>query len=230
MSEPAQLLAQDHPGVSPGAQKSRPGHEPRQDPQTRVLGGAGNCLSGGLKGQEDVGAGVSVWNGEDIERINLRPGFTQSHQGPAHPQAQGIGREMHLIEPVHPLTVLRWATRAGAASQRAEPAGLVHRGGARYPVRSCHIRGALPRAAHVLTLTGEVIHCSSSDPRRATVAANCDVCGKGPGFGHSISHSHIRTKRRWNPNIQRVRAVIGSTPKRVNVCTSCLKAGKITRA
>ena len=62
------------------------------------------------------------------------------------------------------------------------------------------------------------------------MAANCDVCGKGPGFGHNISHSHRRTKRRWNPNIQRVRAVVGSTPKRINVCTSCIKAGKVTRA
>jgi large subunit ribosomal protein L28 len=63
-----------------------------------------------------------------------------------------------------------------------------------------------------------------------TVAANCDVCGKGPGFGHSISHSHRRTKRRWDPNIQRVRALVGKTPKRLNVCTACLKAGKVTRA
>jgi large subunit ribosomal protein L28 len=61
------------------------------------------------------------------------------------------------------------------------------------------------------------------------VAATCDVCGKGPGFGNSISHSHRRTKRRWNPNIQRVRAMVGATPKRVNVCTSCLKAGKVAR-
>ena len=62
------------------------------------------------------------------------------------------------------------------------------------------------------------------------MAANCDVCGKGPGFGHSISHSHRRTKRRWNPNIQRVRAVVAGTPKRLHVCTSCLKAGKVQRA
>jgi large subunit ribosomal protein L28 len=48
------------------------------------------------------------------------------------------------------------------------------------------------------------------------VAANCDVCGKGPSFGHSISHSH-RT------------LVDGVTPKRLNVCTSCLKAGKVAR-
>ena len=61
------------------------------------------------------------------------------------------------------------------------------------------------------------------------MAAVCDVCGKGPGFGMSVSHSHRRTKRRWNPNIQRVRAVVAGTPKRLNVCTSCLKAGKVTR-
>jgi large subunit ribosomal protein L28 len=62
------------------------------------------------------------------------------------------------------------------------------------------------------------------------VAANCDVCGKGPSFGNNVSHSQVKTKRRWNPNIQRVRALIGSTPKRLNVCTSCLKAGKVQRA
>jgi large subunit ribosomal protein L28 len=62
------------------------------------------------------------------------------------------------------------------------------------------------------------------------VAATCDICGKGPGFGYSVSHSHRRTKRRWNPNIQRVRTRIGATPKRLNVCTSCIKAGKVTRA
>ncbi|GAA3211482.1 50S ribosomal protein L28 [Oerskovia jenensis] len=61
------------------------------------------------------------------------------------------------------------------------------------------------------------------------MAANCEVCGKGPSFGHSISHSHIRTKRRWNPNIQRVRAIVSGTPKRLYVCTSCLKAGKVVR-
>lgn len=61
------------------------------------------------------------------------------------------------------------------------------------------------------------------------MAAVCDVCGKGPGFGHNVSHSHRRTKRRFDPNIQRVRAIIAGTPKRVNVCTGCLKAGKVSR-
>jgi large subunit ribosomal protein L28 len=56
------------------------------------------------------------------------------------------------------------------------------------------------------------------------------VCGKHPSFGMSISHSHRRTKRRWNPNIQRVRAVVGGSTRRINVCTRCIKAGKIQKA
>jgi len=63
-----------------------------------------------------------------------------------------------------------------------------------------------------------------SDP----VASVCDVCGKGPGFGNNVSHSHVRTRRRWNPNIQTVRALVSGTPKRLNVCTSCIKAGKVS--
>ena len=70
----------------------------------------------------------------------------------------------------------------------------------------------------------------SSTPKEFSVAATCDVCGKGPGFGNSISHSHRRTPRRWNPNIQTVRALVGRTPKKLNVCTSCIRAGKVTRA
>ncbi|MCL2455903.1 MAG: 50S ribosomal protein L28 [Micrococcales bacterium] len=62
------------------------------------------------------------------------------------------------------------------------------------------------------------------------MAAVCDVCAKRPSFGHNVSHSHVKTKRRWNPNIQRVRVVESGTPKRLNVCTSCLKAGKVQRA
>ena len=46
----------------------------------------------------------------------------------------------------------------------------------------------------------------------------------------SVSHSHRRTKRRWNPNIQRIRAIVSGSPKRLNVCTSCIKAGKVTKA
>ena len=62
------------------------------------------------------------------------------------------------------------------------------------------------------------------------MAAVCEVCGKRPSFGMSISHSHRRTKRRWNPNIQRIRAMVGGSPKRIQVCTSCIRAGKVVKA
>lgn len=62
------------------------------------------------------------------------------------------------------------------------------------------------------------------------MAAVCEVCGKRPSFGMSVSHSHRRTKRRWNPNVQTIRAVVGGTTKRISVCTGCIKAGKVQKA
>ena len=61
------------------------------------------------------------------------------------------------------------------------------------------------------------------------VAGVCDVCGKSPSFGMSVSHSHHRTKRRWNPNIQRVRVLVDGTPRRLHVCTSCIRAGRVVK-
>ncbi len=61
------------------------------------------------------------------------------------------------------------------------------------------------------------------------MAAVCDLCGKRPGFGMNVSFSHRRTKRRWNPNIQHVRALVGGTPRRLYVCTGCLRSGKVTK-
>jgi large subunit ribosomal protein L28 len=61
------------------------------------------------------------------------------------------------------------------------------------------------------------------------MASVCDICGKKPSFGMNVSHSHRRTKRRWNPNVQRVRAMVDGAPKRMHVCTSCIRAGKVTK-
>ncbi|MGH9023223.1 MAG: 50S ribosomal protein L28 [Acidimicrobiia bacterium] len=61
------------------------------------------------------------------------------------------------------------------------------------------------------------------------MSAVCQICGKAPRFGMRVSHSHRRTKRRWLPNIRKVRAVVAGTPRRLRVCTSCLKAGKVTK-
>jgi large subunit ribosomal protein L28 len=61
------------------------------------------------------------------------------------------------------------------------------------------------------------------------MAAICEICAKKPEFGHNVSHAQNKTNRRWNPNIQQVRTVINGTSKKLNVCTSCIKAGKVTR-
>jgi large subunit ribosomal protein L28 len=61
------------------------------------------------------------------------------------------------------------------------------------------------------------------------VAQRCDICGKGSQFGNRISHAHNVTHRRFRPNLQSVRAVVGSTHKRVRVCTRCLRSGKVVK-
>ena len=59
----------------------------------------------------------------------------------------------------------------------------------------------------------------------------CEICGKGPVAGRSVSHSHRVTNRWFRPNIQKVtiRDEKGRVRK-ANVCTSCMKAGKVERA
>ena len=62
------------------------------------------------------------------------------------------------------------------------------------------------------------------------MAKVCHSCGKKPAFGQSRSHSMVATKRRFNPNLQRVRLVLDGKQTRDYVCTRCLKAGKVTKA
>ena len=58
----------------------------------------------------------------------------------------------------------------------------------------------------------------------------CSICAKKPGFGNSRSHSMVATRRRFDPNLQRVKIVVNGTPKRAYVCTRCLKGGKVSKA
>ena len=60
--------------------------------------------------------------------------------------------------------------------------------------------------------------------------AICSVCGKGVSFGHNVSHSNRKTNRVWKPNIRKVKAVVNGTNKTGNVCSRCLRSGKVTRA
>ena len=62
------------------------------------------------------------------------------------------------------------------------------------------------------------------------MAKVCYCCGKRPSFGNARSHSLRATRRRWNPNLQKIRIQEGSTIKRAYVCTSCLKGFKVKKA
>jgi large subunit ribosomal protein L28 len=62
------------------------------------------------------------------------------------------------------------------------------------------------------------------------VSKVCAVCGKKPSFGHHRSHSMVATKRRFEPNLQRVRVVLDGKATRAYVCARCLKGGKVVKA
>src|SRR6202042_39237 len=111
--------------------------------------------------------------------------------------------------------------------------GLAHSGG-------CHeVATGLPPHQAFRAMRGSE-HVAEAVPRRKPRTVSClysrampkicHVCAKGPAFGNNRSHSMVATRRRFDPNLQRVRIDDGGTPRRVYVCTRCLKAGKITKA
>jgi large subunit ribosomal protein L28 len=61
------------------------------------------------------------------------------------------------------------------------------------------------------------------------MAKVCEICGKRPVIGNTISHAHNVTSRRFNPNLQTVRARVDGSVRRIRVCASCLKAGKVIK-
>ena len=83
----------------------------------------------------------------------------------------------------------------------------------------------LPSSA---TLKGLVLLNLSS--AGTDMAMKCDLCGKGPQYGNVVSHANNTRRRRWNPNLKRVRAVVAGTHKHLRVCTACIRAGKVIKA
>jgi len=62
------------------------------------------------------------------------------------------------------------------------------------------------------------------------MARVCEICGKGPTFGNTVSNANNRTTRRWYPNLQTVRTKVGGETKRVRVCVACIKSNKVVKA
>ena len=61
------------------------------------------------------------------------------------------------------------------------------------------------------------------------MAKFCEVCNKGVMSGNLVSHSNRKTRRTWAPNVQSVRVVVDGSARRMNVCTRCLRSGKVVR-
>ena len=62
------------------------------------------------------------------------------------------------------------------------------------------------------------------------MAQKCELCGKIPHYGNVISHANNTRRRRWNPNLKRVRAVVEGATKRIRVCASCIRSGRVRKA
>jgi large subunit ribosomal protein L28 len=62
------------------------------------------------------------------------------------------------------------------------------------------------------------------------MAKRCEICGKGPVVGRTISHAHNVRSRRFVPNLQTVRAMVNGGVRRLRVCTRCLRSNKVVKA
>jgi large subunit ribosomal protein L28 len=61
------------------------------------------------------------------------------------------------------------------------------------------------------------------------MSRQCAICGKRPISGHAISHAHNVSKRKWLPNLQRIRLEIDGRPRRAYVCAQCIKSGTVKK-
>jgi large subunit ribosomal protein L28 len=58
----------------------------------------------------------------------------------------------------------------------------------------------------------------------------CEICGKKPVTGNNVSHAHNKTRRRWLPNLQKVRvATVAGSSKQIRVCTRCIRSGAVVK-
>jgi large subunit ribosomal protein L28 len=62
------------------------------------------------------------------------------------------------------------------------------------------------------------------------MAKQCEICGKTGVVGRQVSHAHKVSARRFEANLQTVRALINGGVRRIRVCTRCLRSNKVTKA
>ncbi len=79
-------------------------------------------------------------------------------------------------------------------------------------------------------LYSDVLEPSAGSAEGQDMAKHCEVCGKVPVVGRIHSHANNVRARRFEPNLQRVRAMIGGGVKRIRVCTRCIRSNKVVKA
>jgi large subunit ribosomal protein L28 len=89
-------------------------------------------------------------------------------------------------------------------------------------------KAELCHPAGLVSFTGSLFY--DTNKRVELMARVCAVCAKGPVTGNNVSHANNRSKRRWYPNLQTVRVLVEGAPKRIRVCTQCLKSNRIKKA
>ena len=81
-----------------------------------------------------------------------------------------------------------------------------------------------------MNLEGKLVYSISLFIEGGAIMAKCSICEPGAHFGIKVSHSHRRANKMWKSNVKAVKAVVDGTPKKIYVCTSCLRSGKVERA
>lgn len=62
------------------------------------------------------------------------------------------------------------------------------------------------------------------------MSRQCEICGKKPLTGNNVSHSNIKTKKRSLPNLQKIKAVLNGSIKKIQVCTRCIRSGSVNKS
>ena len=61
------------------------------------------------------------------------------------------------------------------------------------------------------------------------MARICFICGKRRSVGHSVSHANNKSKRVWEPNLQKVKAMIDGAVRSIRVCTRCIRSNRVQK-
>lgn len=80
------------------------------------------------------------------------------------------------------------------------------------------------------TAAGDLPALGGRATSRPPMARVCEVCGKHRSVGNNVSHANNKTKRTWQPNLQRVHARVGTAGRYLLVCTRCIRSGKVAKA